>query len=64
MALPFIVSTGKSIASMANTLLLKDGKRVPILGLGVYKANERSLQCVLDALKVGYRHVDTAACYQ
>lgn len=53
-----------ALASKASTVLLKDGKRVPVLGLGVYQANEWTLQCVLDALKLGYRHVDTAAIYQ
>ena len=53
-----------ALASQASTVLLKDEKRVPILGLGVFQANEWTLQCVLDALKLGYRHVDTAAFYQ
>lgn len=52
-----------SIVSKTSTLLLKDGKRMPILGLGVYEVDEGCAQCVLDALKHGYRHVDTAACY-
>ena len=52
-----------AILSKTSSLLLKDGKRIPILGLGVLEAIEGCIQCVLNAFKLGYRHVDTAACY-
>ena len=52
-----------AIVSKTSTLLLKDGKRIPILGFGVYEVTEGCLESVLNALKLGYRHVDTAALY-
>ncbi|MBS4913900.1 MAG: aldo/keto reductase [Veillonella sp.] len=37
---------------------------MPILGFGVFQIpNENTKQAVLDALKVGYRHIDTAQSY-
>jgi 2,5-diketo-D-gluconate reductase A len=43
---------------------LANGVKMPILGYGVYqvKADECE-RCVLDALDVGYRHIDTAQSY-
>lgn len=38
--------------------------RMPALGLGTYKLRgEECTQTVLDALDLGYRHIDTAAYY-
>ena len=36
------------------------------MGFGVYqiKGDELTEQCVLEALKVGYRHIDTAHFYE
>lgn len=43
---------------------LNNGVKVPILGFGVYQVPpEATKQAVLDALKVGYRHIDTAQAY-
>ena len=37
---------------------------MPMLGFGVYQiAKEDCERCVLDAIKVGYRHIDTAQIY-
>lgn len=37
---------------------------MPILGYGVYQVSkEKCERCVLDALSVGYRHIDTAQSY-
>lgn len=34
---------------------------MPILGYGVYQVTKEDCErCVLDALKVGYRHIDAA----
>jgi methylglyoxal/glyoxal reductase len=44
---------------------LNNGITMPLLGLGVYDMHRRSAeQAVHDALKIGYRLVDTAAMYQ
>lgn len=43
---------------------LSNGVEMPILGYGVYQiTKEECERCVLDALKVGYRHIDTAQAY-
>ena len=43
---------------------LNNGVKMPILGFGVYQIpKEETKQCVLDAIKVGFRAVDTAQSY-
>ncbi len=47
-----------------NELSLSNGVRIPQLGYGAYQiAKEDCARCVLDALKTGYRHIDTAQAY-
>ena len=45
---------------------LNNGVSIPVLGFGTWKAEngEVAYQAVLEALKAGYRHIDTAAIYQ
>lgn len=43
---------------------LNNGVKMPQLGYGVYQVSKDECErCVLDALKVGYRHIDTAQSY-
>ena len=43
---------------------LNNGIKMPILGYGVYQvSNEDCERCVLDAISVGYRSIDTAQSY-
>ena len=43
---------------------LINGVEMPILGFGVYQIpKEETKRCVLDAIKVGYRSIDTAQSY-
>lgn len=43
---------------------LTNGVKMPILGYGVYQVTKEECErCVLDALKVGYRSIDTAQSY-
>lgn len=43
---------------------LLNGVKMPRLGYGVYQVGKAECErCVLDALKVGYRHLDTAQTY-
>ena len=43
---------------------LNNGVRMPLLGYGVYQVSkEECTQCVLDAIEVGYRLIDTAQSY-
>ena len=47
------------------SLTLNTGDQIPQLGLGVFKVDEDVCeQIVLDALEVGYRHIDTAMIYR
>ena len=45
---------------------LNDGKTMPMLGYGTYKIDDaaEAARCVLDALEVGYRLIDTATFYR
>ncbi len=44
--------------------VLSNGVKMPVLGYGVYQVTKDECErCVLDALKVGYRHIDTAQSY-
>ncbi|RZC81634.1 hypothetical protein C5167_044212 [Papaver somniferum] len=57
---------------MVNTgvpvITLSSGKGIPVLGMGTFetvsKGGERERLAFLKAIEVGYRHFDTAACYQ
>lgn len=43
---------------------LNNGVKIPSLGLGTYKiSDDRVEKIVLEALKIGYRHIDTATVY-
>lgn len=43
---------------------LNNGVKMPILGYGVYQVSKEDCKrCVLDAIKVGYRLIDTAQSY-
>lgn len=51
--------------SLIDTLTLHNGVKIPIIGFGTWQTpnNDIGYQAVLEALKVGYRHIDTAAAY-
>jgi diketogulonate reductase-like aldo/keto reductase len=51
--------------SLQSVGLLNNGVKIPRLGLGVYQAppGESTLCAVKYALKIGYRHIDTAWLY-
>lgn len=45
-------------------VILNNGVKMPKLGFGVYQiSKEECERCVIDAIKVGYRHIDTAQAY-
>ena len=47
-----------------ETVILNNGIEMPILGFGVYQiSKDQTKQAVLDAIKVGYRLIDTAQSY-
>ena len=44
--------------------ILSDGTKIPMLGYGVFMIDKKQCEkCVLDALEVGYRHIDAAQIY-
>ncbi len=44
--------------------VLNNGVKMPVLGYGVYQvSSEECERCVLDAISVGYRSIDTAQAY-
>lgn len=51
-----------SIAS--KSLTLNTGQKIPVIGLGTWQSSESEVyDAVIAALKVGYRHIDTAWIY-
>ena len=52
--------------SSCPKIKLNNGNEIPQMGFGVYqiKGDELTEKCVAEALKVGYRHIDTAHFYQ
>lgn len=48
-----------------KNVVLNNGLKTPILGFGVYRISEHDecKRCVLDAIDVGYRSIDTAVSY-
>ena len=51
---------------LKDTLTLNNGVRVPLLGFGTWqiKPGDDAYNATLQALKLGYRHIDTAAAYR
>jgi diketogulonate reductase-like aldo/keto reductase len=49
----------------ANSVQLNNGVAIPQIGLGVYQSPRGKVtqRAVLDALRIGYRHIDTARIY-
>jgi diketogulonate reductase-like aldo/keto reductase len=51
--------------STTANLRLNDGNTMPQLGYGVWRvSNEEAVACVTEAIKAGYRSIDTAAIYE
>jgi 2,5-diketo-D-gluconate reductase A len=59
------VARRRSVLTMTpTTLTLNNGIELPAIGFGVFQTPpEETTAAVLEALKVGYRHIDTAAAY-
>jgi 2,5-diketo-D-gluconate reductase A len=46
-------------------LVLNSGHKIPQLGFGVFKIDPaETADAVIEALRVGYRHIDTAEMYR
>merc|ERR1712001_244868 len=54
----------KLSSSMATSLDLNNGTKMPLLGLGTRKSKPGQVEAAVEhALRKGYRHLDCAACY-
>ena len=62
---PYLIVEKSAMSIEVPWVVLPSGARMPLVGLGVYKAmpGEEAYQSVLSALRVGYRHIDTAFAY-
>ncbi|KAF9522643.1 Aldo/keto reductase [Crepidotus variabilis] len=49
--------------TLKSTVTLSSGYTLPLLGFGVYQ-NDNAKPSVLEALKAGYRHIDSAQMYK
>ena len=50
--------------TLTETYTLHNGIEIPKIAFGTWQIpNEEAYQAVLDALAVGYRHIDTAKSY-
>ena len=50
---------------MKKTLVLQNGNLIPTLAYGTWLINDDIVtECVKNAIKVGYRHIDTAQVYE
>ena len=51
--------------NLKSTITMNNGIKIPRLGFGVYRAaqGDETENAVLNALEVGYRHIDTASAY-
>lgn len=54
------------ITDISGSFELRNGIKMPYLGLGTYQAenNQEVIDSVKDALEIGYRHIDTASVYK
>ncbi len=61
-----VLSTvGKEIGFPMKTFRLNDGNEIPAVGFGVFmiEPNGPAFDAVTEAVRAGYRHIDTAAAY-
>lgn len=50
---------------MNNHFILNNGVEIPSIGYGTWQTpQEKAADCVAYAIEKGYRHIDTAACYE
>lgn len=47
-----------------DKIRLKNGVDIPVIGFGTWQVKTGAKEAVLEALKLGYRHIDTAAIYK
>ena len=56
---------GKLVMILKEKYALYNGVEIPKLGLGTWFINDKdAVQAIKDAVKIGYRHIDTAQAYE
>lgn len=52
--------------SLTDCYMLSNGVQIPCIGLGTWqaKSGKETADAVTHALRLGYRHIDTAAAYR
>ena len=52
--------------SLTDRYALNDGRSIPCVGFGTYlsRSGDECYDAVREAIKTGYRHIDTAAFYE
>lgn len=55
----------KNYTSLKSTVTLSNGVGIPVVGFGTWQSpsGETAYRAVLEALRCGYRHIDTATAY-
>ncbi|MTH69323.1 aldo/keto reductase [Agromyces bracchium] len=54
----------RTVSRVSEILILGNGVRIPAIGLGVFQSPpDETAAAVETALRIGYRHIDTAAAY-
>jgi diketogulonate reductase-like aldo/keto reductase len=53
------------MSALTDTLALSNGDRIPAIGFGTWllEDGDECYRAVADALRLGYRHIDTARAY-
>jgi len=61
-----ISMSNTAVNHQTTTVTLQNGMQMPVLGFGTFRlrSGEEAYQSVLNALSIGYRHIDTAAAYE
>lgn len=56
----------KKLNSLTDTIQLSNGYSIPCLGYGTWQTpdGDTAIRSVKEAIRVGYRHIDAAACYE
>lgn len=60
------ISMAQGFTGINSSYTLNDGNKIPCVGFGTWKIreNENGEQIILEAIRAGFRHFDTAALYK
>lgn len=60
------MAKSQAISDIQGTFTLHNGVAMPYLGLGTYQSDndQEVIDAIKSALKIGYRHIDTASAYK